>query len=111
MEALCLTLPWSQSADSARDVELLKGAASVFSAADHRNRMAQVWNEDHIARFSTWTRTDLHQYVGLAHRDFDRYAIAILAQGSPKRLSVRADLIVASVQDKLRCVDGRAAEV
>jgi hypothetical protein len=58
--------------------------------------MAQVWNEDYIARFSICTRTDFHQYLGLAHRDFDRYAIAILAQGSRNRLSARADLIGAS---------------
>jgi hypothetical protein len=75
------------------------------------DRTAQVWNEDHIARFSIWTRTYFHQHLGLAHRDSDRYAIAVPAQRSRNRLSIRADLIVASVHDKLQCVDGRAAQV
>src|SRR5579863_1898768 len=111
MKALRLTLPWSQSADGTHDVELFERAASVFPAADRRNRMAQVWNEHHVARSSICTCADFHQHLGFAHRDLDWYSIAILAQRSGKRLSVRANLIVAPVHDKLRCVDGRAAQL
>jgi hypothetical protein len=72
--------------------------------------MAQVGNEHDIAGGAVRLRTDFYQYLCVAHRDSDRHAFPILAQRSGNRLPIGTELIIASVNDKLRRIHGRTAQ-